>query len=131
MTLENRDATMAQPEAFSIAIVVTLAAFMFVLSAAGGLGLSLNDYSLAMYERRMHLVVWRSYASQGLACASGALIVWSAVQCAVAGHYGWALVCTSFVAPNLVVFNYAFRDREHARKALELLMHDDTGRAER
>jgi hypothetical protein len=75
----------------------------------GGLDLTLNDHSVAMYERRMHLVVWRSYALQVVACVSGALIAWCAA----------------------LVFNYAFRDREHARKVLEILMQDGIGHAER
>ena len=122
---------MAPPEALLIAIVVTLAAFIFVLRAAGGPGQSRNNSTLAMYERRMRFVVWRSYALQVVACTCGALILSSTVQSALDGHYGWAVVCTGFAALNFIVFNCALRDRAHARKALELLMHDDTGHAER
>jgi hypothetical protein len=88
-----------------------------------------HDQGMAMYERRMHLAVWRSYAVQVVACVSGALIVWCAAQCALDGHYGWSATCSSLLVLNFVTFSYAARDRAHAHKTLDMLMLDDTGGA--
>ena len=81
----------------------------------------LDDHSVATYAHRMHLAIWRSYALQAVACVTGALIAWCAATCAIEGHYGWSAICTSVLVLNFVTFNYAAREREHARNTLEML----------
>jgi len=79
-----------------------------------------------MYERRMHLAVRRSYVLQVVAGLSGALIAWCAAHCALDGHYGPSVICTSMLMVAFVTFSYAARDRAHARRTLDMLMQHDT-----
>jgi hypothetical protein len=81
-----------------------------------------DDHGVAIYQHRMRLAVWRSYALQVAACAFGALIAGCAARCAIDGHYDWLAICTSVLVLNFVTFNYAARDRARARKTLEMLM---------
>src|SRR5262245_9088643 len=92
----------------------------------GGTDMTSHDYSVAMYERRMHLVVRRSYVFQVVACLSGALIVWCAAQYALDGHYCWSAIYSSLLVFNFVTFSYAARDRAHARRTLDMLGLPDT-----
>jgi len=77
-----------------------------------------HDHSVAMYERRMHLAVWRSYVFQVVACLSGALIVWCAAQYALDGHYCWSAIYSSLLVVNFVTSSYAARDTAHAAERL-------------
>lgn len=81
----------------------------------------LGDPSLTTYERRMHFIIWRSYALQATACLTGALMMWCAAQCAINGYYGQSCICASALVLSLMMFTFGARERVRAHKTLEIL----------
>jgi hypothetical protein len=67
----------------------------------------------------LRTIVWGTYFVQAAACVIGLVMAWPAIECALLGHHGHAILCAIGALISYATLEIAGDIREHARKPAE------------